>query len=153
MDMYLTLFLISTLWIGPFWIAMLLKPNNIYTLKLVEGPLFFIGPLLIWFFIFIVDFNNISKFSLAFESSNTLIECFAMGLANKTGFTATWAHVVVGDIFVTRWIWKRSLNLNLEVWPIRLSVFFGVMLMPLGLLLHLLFVKIKKNRLPKFYEV
>ena len=76
-----------------------------------------------------------------------------MGLANKTGFTATWAHVVVGDIFVTRWIWKRSLNLNLEVWPIRLSVFFGVMLMPLGLLLHLLFVKIKKNRLPKFYEV
>ena len=144
MDLYLILFLFATLWIGPFWFAMLLRPNHSFTYKLMNGPWFFIGPLLIWFFIFLVDFGYISQLSPALESDNNLIEFLAIGLANKTGFTATWAHIVVGDIFVTRWIWNKSLNLNLGVWLIRFSVFFGVILMPFGLLLHLLFVKIKK---------
>ena len=38
-----------------------------------------------------------------------------------------------GDIFVTRWIWKRSIEIKANKWVTRISVFFGVMLMPLGL--------------------
>jgi vacuolar-type H+-ATPase subunit I/STV1 len=68
----------------------------------------------------------------------------AMSFSSKTGFTATWAHVVVGDIFVTRWIWKKSLEVPMATWKMRMSIFFGVMLMPLGLLLHALFTNKKK---------
>ena len=144
MDLYFILFLFSTLWVGPFWFAMLFKPNDKKTYKLMKGPWFFVGPLLIWFFIFILDFQNMFGLGDAFKTSNDFIQVLSSGLANKTGFTATWAHVVVGDIFVTRWIWKRSLSLNLAAWPTRLSVFFGVMLMPIGLLLHVIFAQIKK---------
>ena len=142
--MYFILFLFSTLWVGPFWFAMLFKPHDKITYKLMKGPWFFVGPLLIWFFIFIVDFQNMFGFGDAFKTSTDFIQALSNGLANKTGFTATWAHVVVGDIFVTRWIWKRCLSLNLGFWATRLSVFFGVMLMPIGLLLHVIFAQTKK---------
>jgi hypothetical protein len=64
----------------------------------------------------------------------------AVALSTKSAFTATWAHVVVGDIFVTRWMWRQSLSMNIKPWPRRISLFFGVVLMPVGLLLHFLFV-------------
>jgi hypothetical protein len=41
--------------------------------------------------------------------------------------------MVAGDIFVTRWIWKKCLETNSPIWIVRLSIFFGVMLMPVGL--------------------
>jgi hypothetical protein len=41
--------------------------------------------------------------------------------------------MVAGDIFVTRWIWRKSLEIKSNIWVTRLSIFFGVMLMPIGL--------------------
>jgi len=52
-----------------------------------------------------------------------------------------WAHMVAGDIFATRWIWKSGINNDDNVWLIRVSVFWGVMLMPLGILTYLIFRK------------
>ena len=54
-------------------------------------------------------------------------------MGTKAGISAIWAHMVAGDIFVTRWIWKRSIEIKANKWVTRISVFFGVMLMPLGL--------------------
>ena len=47
MDLYDLSFFLSTMWIGPFWIAMLLYPNHEKTHQLMEGPWFFLGPILI----------------------------------------------------------------------------------------------------------
>jgi len=52
-----------------------------------------------------------------------------------------WAHMVAGDIFATRWIWQNSVKNKDNIWILRLSVFFGVMLMPLGIAIHLIFSK------------
>ena len=49
--------------------------------------------------------------------------------------TATWAHMVAGDIFATRWIWKKAIQTNARKWLRVSSIFFGVMLMPVGVLL------------------
>ena len=34
---------------------------------------------------------------------NGLINAFS----SEAGITATWSHMVAGDIFATRWIWKK----------------------------------------------
>jgi hypothetical protein len=110
MDIYDVSFIISTLWIGPFWMAMLLNPKEEKTKKLLSGPWFFIGPIILWFII--MCYNPQGLIDLFFGSSNSLgfIEGLAAGLATKAGITATWAHMVIGDIFVTRWIWKMFRN-------------------------------------------
>ncbi|DAC63338.1 MAG TPA: DUF4281 domain-containing protein, partial [Candidatus Thalassarchaeaceae archaeon] len=54
---------------------------------------------------------------------------------------AAWAHMVAGDIFVTRWIWKRCIESECEKWKSIISIFFGVMLMPIGLGLTLILVR------------
>ena len=142
MDLYLALFLFSTLWVGPFWFAMLLNPNAPKTHKLMEGPWFFAGPLVLWFLILIFDTQGFSNIGATYQVNNDALQALALSFSSKTGFTATWAHVVVGDIFVTRWTWKKSLEVPMASWKMR--IFFGVMLMPLGLLLHALFTNKKK---------
>ena len=61
--------------------------------------------------------------------------------ARRAGAAAAWAHFVAGDIVVTRWMWKRCLERDCERWITTVSVFFGVMLMPVGVALHLALVR------------
>jgi hypothetical protein len=59
-------------------------------------------------------------------------------MGTKAGVSAIWAHMVAGDIIATRWIWKKSIEIKANKWVTRLSVFFGVMLMPLGIAIFIL---------------
>jgi hypothetical protein len=133
MDIYDISFIFSTFWVGTFWIAMLINPEKEKTKKLLSGPWFFIGPITFWFII--MCYNPQGLIDLFSNSSDSIgfIDGLAASVATKAGITATWAHMVAGDIFVTRWIWKRSLELKYNIWITRLSIFFGVMLMPIGL--------------------
>ena len=133
MDIYDISFIFSTFWVGPFWIAMLINPEKEKTKKLLSGPWFFIGPIAFWFLI--MGYNPQGLIDLFSSSSDSMgfIDGLAASVGTKAGITATWAHMVAGDIFVTRWIWKRSLEIKSNIWITRLSIFFGVMLMPIGL--------------------
>ena len=133
MDIYQISFLISTLWVGPFWIAMLVNPEKEKTKNLLREPLFFAGPII---FLFILNLLNPQGLMDIFKSQSEsagFLESLGSLLATKAGVSATWAHMVVGDIFVTRWIWSKSLEIKCNLWVTRLSIFFGVILMPLGL--------------------
>lgn len=141
MDIYDISFILSTFWVGPFWIAMLINPEKEKTKKLLQGPWFFLGPIIIWFGLMLYDPQGLIDFVNSSSNPNGFIEGLAAGLATKAGISATWAHMVAGDIFVTRWMWNRSIQLNANVWVTRLSVFFGVMLMPIGLIIHAIFVR------------
>jgi hypothetical protein len=120
-----------------------LNPEAANTHKLMKGPWFFAGPIAVWFLIFIFDSGS---FSSTEDPTMGFVEAIALTLSSKSAFTATWAHVVVGDIFVTRWIWKRCLRLGLKPWFRRVSVFFGVVLMPVGLFLYFVFAKFHLSR-------
>ena len=135
MDIYDLSFFLSTMWIGPFWIAMMIYPEHEKTQQLMQGPWFFIGPILIWF---LVSFSDVSGLiGLAEDSMDpgNALQGLADLLGTKAGASAAWAHMVAGDIFVTRWIWQRCLKNNTPRWIAATSVFFGVMLMPVGLAL------------------
>ena len=141
MDIYLISFIISTLWIGPFWFAMLLKPYDNNTKSIMKRPIFFIGPIIIWFIIMILNPSGLIDFLNSGSHPDGFLAGLAKGMSTKAGVSAMWAHMVAGDIFATRWIWKNGIKNNDSVWLIRLSVFFGVMLMPLGILIYIIFRK------------
>ena len=143
MDIYEISFIISTFWIGPFWFAMLLNPNKEKTKKLMSRPWFFLGPLVFWYILMIINPQGLIDFATSTSNPNGFIEGLATGLATKAGVSATWAHMITGDIFVTRWLWKDCLEKNTNIWLTRISIFFGVMLMPVGLVLQLIFRNIK----------
>ena len=46
---YMILFLLPTIWVGPFWFFMLLEPGSDRANKWVEGNMLFIGPLVTYF--------------------------------------------------------------------------------------------------------
>jgi hypothetical protein len=53
--------------------------------------------------------------------------------------------MVAGDIFATRWVWADGIKRNSNLLLLRISIFFSVILMPLGIFLHLILRnKIKK---------
>ncbi len=141
MDLYTISFIISTLWIGPFWFAMLVKPYESKTKDLLNKPLFFLGPILIWFIIMIINPIGLIDFLNSPSHPDGFFVGIAEGLSTNAGVTAMWAHMVAGDIFATRWIWKNSIENKDNIWLLRISVFFGVMLMPLGIAIHLIFSK------------
>ena len=147
MDIYTISFLISTLWIGPFWIAMLVNPNKTKTKELMSKPLFFMGPIIIWFILMLLNPQGLINFFNMGSHPEGFINGMSKGLATKIGATATWAHMVAGDIFATRWVWADGINRNNNLTLLRISIFFSVILMPLGIVLHLIFRNNIKNSL------
>jgi len=132
---YAVLFLIPTIWVGPFWLLMMIEPESERTEKWVEGNLLFLGPLVTYFATIIVDPSGmIELFSgNPVEMMDTMVEL----LGTESGTVLAWAHFVAGDIIATRWMWRKAVENNIGLNQTRAIVFFGVMLMPVGLLLHI----------------
>ena len=139
MDIFTIFFLLSTLWVGPYWFAMILKPYDYKTNKLLSTPFFFIGPIIIWFLVMLMNPSGLVDFLNSGSHPNGFLTGISKGIGTEAGITAMWAHMVAGDICVTRWIWKDGIRKNTNIWILRISLFFGVMLMPLGVLIHVLF--------------
>jgi len=107
----------------------------------MQGPWFFFGPIAIWYILSLSDISGlVNLISDTLDPSNAL-QGLADLLGTKPGASAAWAHMVAGDIFVTRWIWKRCIESECEKWKSIISIFFGVMLMPIGLGLTLILVR------------
>ena len=145
MNIYLAFFILSTFWVGPFWFAMLLNPEKDKTKKLLSGPLFFLGPIVIWVVVMAMNPHGLVDFANSGSHPDGFFAGLAAGMSSPAGITAMWAHMVAGDICVTRWIWKDSLQHNINIWIFRFAIFFGVMLMPVGLVIYLVFRGKKKN--------
>tara|TARA_Y100000385_G_C13002513_1_gene597911 strand:- start:392 stop:832 length:441 start_codon:yes stop_codon:yes gene_type:complete len=138
MDIYEISFIISTFWVGPFWIAMLINPETDKTKKLLKGPWFFLGPIVFWFILMIYNPQGLIDLVSGSSNSDGFLEGLAIGMGTKAGVSAIWAHMVAGDIIATRWIWKKSIEIKANKWVTRLSVLFGVMLMPVGIAIFIL---------------
>ncbi len=145
MNIYEVIFLLSTLWIGPFWFAMLLQPYAEKTKKLLSKPLFFLGPIILWFLVMIISKDSMTNFADSFSNGEGFLKGLINAFSSEAGITATWSHMVAGDIFATRWIWKKSLEHNIHPVLRSNAIFFGVMLMPIGILILILSTFKKEN--------
>ncbi len=136
MDLYDFSFLLSTMWIGPFWFAMMAYPEHEMTKRAMRGPWFFLGPIAIWFIVTLSDPEGLLELVGDFADPLNSMDGLAALLGTRAGAAAAWSHMVAGDILVTRWMWKRCLASKCERWVTVASVFFGVMLMPVGVAIH-----------------
>ena len=134
-------FFLSTMWVGPFWIAMLVYPEHEKTRSVMSGSWFFLGPIVIWWALMASDPRALVDFAMDSLDPRDVLDGLAELLGTRVGASAAWAHFVAGDIVVTRWMWKRCLERGAERWVSAVSVFFGVMLMPVGVAMHLALVR------------
>ena len=141
MDIYDVSFFLSTMWVGPFWFAMLVYPEHEITEKAMRGPWFFLGPILIWFVVTASDPEGLVELARDSMEPSNAMGGLATLLGTRAGAAAAWAHMVAGDIFVTRWMWKRCIDRGAARWVTSATVFFGVMLMPVGVALHVALVR------------
>ena len=118
---------------------MLVNPNKNKTKELMSKPLFFMGPIITWFLLMLLNPQGLIDFFNMGSHPEGFIIGMSKGLATKIGATATWAHMVAGDIFATRWVWADGIRRNNNLSLLRVSIFFCVILMPLGIVLHLIF--------------
>ena len=129
------------MWVGPFWFAMLVYPEHDITERAMRGPWFFLGPILIWFVVTASDPEGLVELASDSMDPSNAMSGLATLLGTRAGAAAAWAHMVAGDIFVTRWMWKRCIDRGAERWITAATVFFGVMLMPVGVALHVALVR------------
>ena len=141
MDVYDYSFFFSTMWVGPFWFAMLVFPEHEMTKKVMQGPWFFLGPVLVWWAVTIADPQGLIDLAKDSTDPTGILDGLAAIMGSKPGASAAWAHMVAGDIFVTHWMWKRCLEQNSPRWIAATTVFFGVMMMPVGIALHMILVR------------
>ena len=141
MDLYDVSFFLSTMWVGPFWFGMLVFPEHKLTQKAMEGPWFFLGPILIWWAATLAEPQGLIDFAKDSTNPAGVLEGLAAIMGTKPGAAAAWAHMVAGDIFVTRWMWMRCGQEKISRSVTAAIVLFGVMLMPVGVAIYLAFVR------------
>ena len=132
---YTALFLIPTIWVGPGWLLMMVEPKSERTSKWVEGNLIFLGPLIAYFVTILIDPDGM--IDLFTGNPAEIMDTMVVLLGTESGTVLAWAHFVAGDIIATRWMWRKAVENEISLNQTRVIVFFGVMLMPVGLLLHM----------------
>ena len=85
MNVYEIIFTLSTLWVGPFWFAMLLQQHAEKTKKLLSKPLFFLGPIILWFLVMIISKDGMTNFADSFSNGGG----FLNGLINTKELTSS----------------------------------------------------------------
>jgi hypothetical protein len=132
---YTALFLIPTIWVGPFWLMMMVEAQSERTSKWVEGNLIFLGPLVAYFVTIMADPSGMIE--LFTGNPTEIMDTMGELLGTESGTVLAWTHFVAGDIIATRWMWRKAVENEIGLNQTRVIVFFGVMLMPVGLLLHM----------------
>ena len=132
----LALFMLATIWIVTFRMMMLIKPESERTATWMEGPWFVLGPLIAYLLTAVLNPSGI--IDLVSGNPTQIADTLVVLLGTEEGTVLAWTHMIAGDIIVTRWMWKKALQNGLPMIQTRIIVMMGVMLMPVGLLLHVL---------------
>ena len=90
MDVYDLSFFLSTMWVGPFWFAMLFYPEHAMTRKVMDRPLFFIGPIVIWWALMISDPQVLVDFGKDSTKPDRILGGLAELLGTRAGAAAAW---------------------------------------------------------------
>ena len=134
---------VSTMWVGPFWLLMMIQPYEERTKKWMSGPWFVLGPLVSYLVILLMNPGGLADM-MGDGTLSGFLDALATLLGTETGAVLAWTHFVIGDIIATRWIWKRSIETEINKTVTQTAILFGVMLMPIGLAIHLVSMQLNK---------
>lgn len=125
---------------GPLWLALFFFPTHRTAMKVFDLFLLLASGLFAW-----MTLPNIP--SLVPLIAQPTLEGIQGFLSTQTGTLGAWNHMIIGDLWIGRWIAHDSLKLGARVW-VRIffllpTLFFG----PFGLFFYLLFKIFKEKKL------
>jgi hypothetical protein len=124
------LFNIANLFVLPFWALMILLPNWKVTRQVMTSYLPFVALAGLYLYFLVGTITPETAEALANPTLTDIARFFADERAAATG----WAHFLVMDLFVGRWIYQEGQRTGIwTVHSIALCLFAG----PLGLLSHI----------------
>jgi len=124
-------FNIANLFVLPFWALLIFLPNWGVTKKVMSSFLPFVVLVGFYIFFFAVTLDGESAQALSNPDLGTITELFS----EKGAAAAGWAHFLVMDLFVGRWVyWQGQEKGIFTVHSLILCLFAG----PVGLLSHLI---------------
>jgi hypothetical protein len=127
-----TLFSLSNLTVMPFWLLMILAPGWPWTARLLRSPLVALGPALIYAALVL---PGLASFLPAVMSPK--LETIAALMGTPRVATICWVHFLTFDLLVGRWVFLDSMERRIPWWITSPTLFFVLMLGPLGFLLSL----------------
>lgn len=124
-------FNVANLFVLPFWVLLIFLPNWGVTQKVMSSFLPFVVLVGVYIFFFVNTFTVDSIQALSNPDLATLTQL----LSEESVAAASWAHFLVMDLFVGRWVyWQGQQQGIFTVHSIILCLFAG----PIGLLSHLI---------------
>ncbi len=129
------LFNLSNLFVLPFWTLMIVLPNWGVTRRVMASYLPFVALAALYIYFIAGTLNSETAQALANPTLADIARFFADERAAATG----WAHFLVMDLFVGRWIYGEGQRTG--IWTVHslvLCLFAG----PIGLLSHIVTVTV-----------
>lgn len=131
------LFNFANLFVLPFWTLMILLPNWGVTKKVMESYVPFV--VLVGVYVYFISGAITAESAQAL--SNPQLADIARFFAEPSAAATGWAHFLVMDLFVGRWIyWEGQKTGIFTIHSLILCLFAG----PIGLLSHIVTVWISK---------
>ncbi|PRY31005.1 ABA4-like family protein [Umezawaea tangerina] len=127
-----TLFSITFLPAAPFWLLMILAPKWRVTERAVASPLIVVPPALIYLVLLVPDFTTVLPLV-----SRPELAPLAEYLGTPAGTAIAWAHFIAFDLFVGRWMYRQSRELDIHPLLMAPILVVTIMVAPVGLLLFL----------------
>lgn len=127
-----TLFLISNMYIIPFWVMMIAAPRWQWTKRIVGSP-WMAAPLALLYAVLIIPQLG----SLFNDLLNPALLNIAAALSTPEGATVGWVHFLAFDLLVGRWAYLDSQEKNVSPWVMAPVLFLILMMGPLGFLAYL----------------
>jgi len=126
------LFSITFLVAVPFWALMILAPQWGVTEKVIASPLIVVPPALIYLVLAVANFPELWA-----AVSAPALGPLAEFLGTPQGTALGWAHFIAWDLFVGRWMYRRSRELGIHPLVMAPVLLVTILASPLGLLLFL----------------
>lgn len=126
----------------PLWLAMMFAPRHPLTERLGQSSTIFGLGALNYVIAIIISIKNGAQEREQAGQPQTVDVTTLNGirdlLSTRSGTLSAWAHMLALDLFAGGWVYRQSRQLNVPDWVRIVSLFFTLMLGPVGLLLFLL---------------
>jgi hypothetical protein len=135
-----TIFSLTFLLTSPFWAMMILAPRWRWSQRIIGSPYIVLPAALLYVILVIPALRE----ALPLLAAPTL-ENIAGLLGSEAGATIGWIHFLAFDLFVGRWAYLDAQKRRISHWLMAPTLFFILMLGPLGFSLYLLVRQTKKH--------
>jgi hypothetical protein len=130
--MMATIFALANFFVLPFWLLMIVLPHWRWTRRIMDS----LWPVVILALAYAALVIPILPAVFGSLLNPTLGGIMTL-LGSEAGATIGWIHFLAFDLFVGRWAYLDSRERGLPAWLGSPTLFFILMLGPLGLLLYL----------------